>query len=348
MERLARHGRRRGRSVVDVLRGQRVPLPVPDQGGWKEATRAFNTALARLRVGRPEAADRLVPDPDPRHRRRRRRGAVGGDRAAASRCSCRCSRPSSACPTTATSATTRSGAAIQETGLPICCHIGLNTELDDLARRDPTPQKGIFVPMVALSTGEAFGMWIMAGVSRALPGAQGRVRRARARLGGVVPLHRRRHGDAPGLRVPGVTELPSFYFHRNIALTFIDEPDAIRQPATPLGIENIMWSTRLPAPGVELAALPASWWSGPFAGVPDDERDADRVRQRRPGLEPLTALAKERLSRALRHPDQERHGGRRHPDAAPPRRRRHHRRAHRRGSASSTRRRRPGASTPTA
>ena len=28
-------------------------------------------------------------------------------------------------------------AAIQETGLPICCHIGLNTMLDDLAAAIP-------------------------------------------------------------------------------------------------------------------------------------------------------------------------------------------------------------------
>ena len=32
--------------------------------------------------------------------------------------------------------------AIPETGVPICCHIGMNTPLDGLARRDPTPQRG--------------------------------------------------------------------------------------------------------------------------------------------------------------------------------------------------------------
>ena len=34
-------------------------------------------------------------------------------------------------------------AAIQEAELPICLHIGLNTALDGLARRDPTPQKAL-------------------------------------------------------------------------------------------------------------------------------------------------------------------------------------------------------------
>src|SRR4029078_7432227 len=54
-------------------------------------------------------------------------------------------------------------AAIEEAGLPICCHIGMNTQLDDLARRDPTPQKGIFVPMVPLSAGGALGMGVVGG-----------------------------------------------------------------------------------------------------------------------------------------------------------------------------------------
>ncbi len=36
--------------------------------GRKESTRAFNTALAGIRVRGYEAADRLVPDSDPRHR----------------------------------------------------------------------------------------------------------------------------------------------------------------------------------------------------------------------------------------------------------------------------------------
>src|SRR5262249_61681855 len=36
--------------------------------------------------------------------------------------------------------------AIADADLPICLHIGLNTALDDLARRDPTPQNAIFLP----------------------------------------------------------------------------------------------------------------------------------------------------------------------------------------------------------
>ena len=43
--------------------------------GAGESVRAFNDVLHEFALGRPEAADRLVPDPDPRHRRRGRRGA---------------------------------------------------------------------------------------------------------------------------------------------------------------------------------------------------------------------------------------------------------------------------------
>src|SRR5438874_1749477 len=50
-------------------------------------------------------------------------------------------------------------AAIQDTGLPICLHIGLKTMLADLQRREPTPDGGVYVPIVGLSTGEALGMW---------------------------------------------------------------------------------------------------------------------------------------------------------------------------------------------
>ena len=77
------------------------------EDGWKEATRAFNETLGDFAVGRPEATDR---------RRTRSRSTTstprwprcsGRRRSGASRSSCPCTRPSSAYPTTGTSATTR-------------------------------------------------------------------------------------------------------------------------------------------------------------------------------------------------------------------------------------------------
>jgi predicted TIM-barrel fold metal-dependent hydrolase len=48
--------------------------------------------------------------------------------------------------------------------------------------------------------------------------------------------------------LPGITELPSFYFHRNVFLTFIEEPDAVQLLRHRLGVRNIMWSSDYPHP----------------------------------------------------------------------------------------------------
>jgi predicted TIM-barrel fold metal-dependent hydrolase len=137
---------------------------------------------------------------------------------------------------------------IQEVGLPICCHIGLNTRLEELALRDPTPQKGIFVPMVPLSAGEALGMWVLTGVFERFPGLK--VVFVEPGLGWVAwwlyvadDMATRQGYEFPGLRA-----LPSEYFRRNVFLTFIDEPDAVRHGRERLGIENIMWSSDYPHP----------------------------------------------------------------------------------------------------
>ena len=163
-------------------------------------------------------------------------------------------------------------AAIQETDLPICCHIGLNTNLDDLMWRDPTPNKGVMVPVTGLMTAEAFGMWIMGGALEKFP---------KLKLVFVEPglawvvwwVHivddmKLRQGYA----YPAITELPSFYFHRNIHLTFIEEEIAIQRLRDLLGVENIMWSSDFPHPVT-------SWPNSrkiideQLAGIPDDERE---------------------------------------------------------------------------
>lgn len=139
-------------------------------------------------------------------------------------------------------------AAISDVGLPICCHIGLNTALDDVARRDPTPQKGIFVPCVGLSTAEAFGMWIMGGVFERFP--QLKVVFVEPGLGWVSwwlylvdDLVARQ-----GYQFPAISRAPSDYFRENVHLTFVDEPDALRHAHDRLGVEHIMWSSDYPHP----------------------------------------------------------------------------------------------------
>ena len=71
--------------------------------------------------------------------KRRWRRSNGWRTSARSRCSCPCSRRSSGLPDYYHERYDPLLALIQETGLPICCHIGLNTSLDGLVRRDPTP-----------------------------------------------------------------------------------------------------------------------------------------------------------------------------------------------------------------
>src|SRR5207249_1685586 len=43
-------------------------------------------------------------------------------------------------------------------------NIGRNTTLDDLVRRDATPQLGVMVPLAGMSAAEALGTWMLTGV----------------------------------------------------------------------------------------------------------------------------------------------------------------------------------------
>jgi len=161
---------------------------------------------------------------------------------------------------------------ISEVDLPICCHIGINTGLDDLARRDPTPQRGVMVPMVGLSAAEAFGMWMLSGVLERFPNLK--LVFVEPGVGWVAwylyiidDMATRQHYE-----FPAITELPSFYFHRNIHLTFIDEPDGVQLLRHRVGVRNIMWSSDYPHP---VSSWPQSRAivERTFAGVPEDERE---------------------------------------------------------------------------
>ncbi len=162
--------------------------------------------------------------------------------------------------------------AIEETGLPVCCHIGLNTSLDDLSRRDPTPQKGVMVAMTPLTTGEAFGMWILTGAL---------ARHPRLKLVFVEP------GLAwvawwihvvddmvlrQGYEFPGLSELPSHYFHQNVHLTFIEEDFSLELLRDRIGVRNIMWSSDYPHP---VTSWPKSRdvVEKQFRSIPADERE---------------------------------------------------------------------------
>lgn len=161
---------------------------------------------------------------------------------------------------------------IQETGLPICCHIGLNTNLDDVARRDPTPNGGVMVPLTPLMTAEALGMWIMGGVFERFPGlkvvfVEPGLTWVAWWLDIVDDMVRRQ-----GYQFPAISELPSFYYRRNVHLTFIDEALGLHRVRDLLGVENLLWSTDFPHPVT-------SWPNSrriveeQFAEVPAGERE---------------------------------------------------------------------------
>lgn len=163
-------------------------------------------------------------------------------------------------------------ARIEEAGVPICCHIGLNTNLDDLMWRDPTPNKGVMVGVTALMTGEALGMWIMTGVLERFP---------RLKVVFVEPglswvawwvTTADDMVQRQGYEFPATTLLPSEYFHRNVSLTFIEEPLALGRLRDVIGVGNIMWSTDFPHP---VTAWPNSQQviAEQFAGIPAAERD---------------------------------------------------------------------------
>lgn len=139
-------------------------------------------------------------------------------------------------------------ATIEETGIPIAQHIGLNTTLDSLAQRDPTPQRGIFVPMVPLSSAEAMGMWLLTGIFERFP----RLKTVFVEPGvGWVNWWLYTVDDMntrQGYEFPGLKELPSHYFRQNMFITFIDEPGVLQHGRERLGVDNIMWSSDYPHP----------------------------------------------------------------------------------------------------
>jgi predicted TIM-barrel fold metal-dependent hydrolase len=161
--------------------------------------------------------------------------------------------------------------AVQETGLPLCCHTGLNAVYDGLRERDPTMGRAICVPMMAVSTAEALGMWILGGVFARFPDLK--LVFVEPGLGWVAwwldvadDMVLRQ-----GYRFEHLDDLPSTYFHRNVFLTFMEERRSIEHLRDRIGVGNILWASDYPHP-------PTTWprshqsIEAQFAGVPAHER----------------------------------------------------------------------------
>lgn len=162
-------------------------------------------------------------------------------------------------------------AAVCEVGLPLCCHIGANAALDDLAERDPTPCRVLVVPQLGLTTVEAFGMWILGGVLERFPTLQ--LVFVEPGLGWVSwwldsimmwsgARAMRRRGDlAEAKRVLPSPGAPNVH----------GRAQQHRSAPRPIGVDNILWASDYPHP-------PTTWPNSrdslarQFAGVPDEDR----------------------------------------------------------------------------
>ena len=134
-----------------------------------------------------------------------------------------------------------------EIGLPICLHLGPDDEMWDIARRDPTPQMGIYTSQAAMRLSEQMGFLLLTGLLERFP----KLTFIFVEPGlGWVPHYIGRLDNMASkgaYSFPAITELPSFYFHRQIYLTFMDDKRGVGMRHE-IGVENIMWSTDFPHP----------------------------------------------------------------------------------------------------
>jgi predicted TIM-barrel fold metal-dependent hydrolase len=161
-------------------------------------------------------------------------------------------------------------ATISESGMSISQHLGLVQSLWDLFRRDPTPNKGIFTSQPALRLAETIGFWILPGVLARFP--ELKIVLVEPSLGWVPSYLDMIDSMYEGpYDFPLLDDKPSSYFHRQMYLTFVDDPRGLAHRHE-LGVDRIMWSTDFPHPAT-------SWPNSQsvveknFAGIPDDERD---------------------------------------------------------------------------
>jgi len=161
-------------------------------------------------------------------------------------------------------------AAIQETGLPACFHIGL-APIPYYGANEPQFMQGTMQPMSGMFTSVQYGNFILSGIFERFP----RLKTVWVEPGvGWIPWWIF-HLDEMALRrnypFDAITEAPSFYYRRNMFITFIHEPFAVHNLRYEIGVENMMWSTDYPHP--------ACTWPDSrqlvdeeFAGIPADER----------------------------------------------------------------------------
>jgi predicted TIM-barrel fold metal-dependent hydrolase len=140
--------------------------------------------------------------------------------------------------------------AVAECGMVVSQHVGaLDYLMTVVAANDPTPVKGIFQSLPPIFMAESLAGWVVSGVLERHP--ELRVVLVEAGLGWIPYMLDRldrmqhRHGwdhfDMP------ISELPSFYWHRNMAATFEEDELGITLRDR-IGVDNLMWATDYPHP----------------------------------------------------------------------------------------------------
>ena len=162
-------------------------------------------------------------------------------------------------------------AAIQETGLPACFHIGL-APIPYYQGELPTWVQGTLQPMSGMFTSIQYGHFILSGIFERFP----TLKTVWVEPGvGWIPwwlFHLDEMATKRNYPFDEIKEKPSFYYRRNMSITFIHEPFAVHNLRYEIGVENMMWSTDYPHP--------ACTWPDSrklvdeeFAGIPTDERE---------------------------------------------------------------------------
>jgi predicted TIM-barrel fold metal-dependent hydrolase len=158
--------------------------------------------------------------------------------------------------------------AFCDTGIVVANHLTLKDSLYDVFKRDPTPQRGIFTALPGFAIAETIAWYILTGVLERFPKLKVVfVEPGLFWVSGFIRFLDERMGHH--YEFPEMKEMPSTYWNRQMAATFVSEKEAIEQRYE-LGVENIMWSTDFPHPCCNWPNAQAKV-ADLFIGVPEDE-----------------------------------------------------------------------------
>jgi predicted TIM-barrel fold metal-dependent hydrolase len=140
---------------------------------------------------------------------------------------------------------------LTDTGVPISQHVGASSYLmQDVMTEDTTPYKGIFQSLPPIFMAECVADWCVSGVLERWPGL--RIVLVEAGIGWIPYFLERldtmvtNHGWET-FADHAIKELPSFYWHRNMAATFEQDTTGMRLLDL-IGLDNLMWATDYPHP----------------------------------------------------------------------------------------------------